>query len=797
MNHNSLSFCSSTTSSSMMNGASGTNGLFAGRIKTSANTTPVQSTLPITCQICLSKVKEPCICPNLHVFCAMCIEIWLEKTKQCPTCRISINKENPCRRILGGIENSDDVDMLKPTEFSHPSTRKARYLSLFQQYEDEIGRLLQQIESMDAEIAKFKEASKNINPANISSNMSPNSAQYDMIQMLKTKLEQTQSSLEEAIKERNKLKEMNKKLESENSILLQDVSKLKVSLSEKSAQVSSRYTVAALESKLDSYEKEVKQLQKALEKSDKYIADLEGRLKIDGGHSQSMGSSMLTSTEPQTILQNANNSSIANQSSCFSVSNPKNHSTKASDSKTVKFADKIDTIPASHSPIKQSSTSSSSNRVILIPNERFYGSPSKTPTSAHKSAGSSISNVHISSFADRMKKNAMTSATEPQNLHDSESNRQTTQQPQTTPPSCAAQSFLFSPMKRLRLDEVYLEKPSEHSDAAKGETNENLSPASCKYRLSKRSPSDSEVMQRLGNRFASASFDKSNTGTATTATGYHQSPYVATTTHHASRVNTESDFITATRSVSPSSSKKKESSNFSNELDDCLQLLNEAEKKVMSSPPKSPLAGKYTSNSEHRLARSPSYREKSVAFDVSTYGSYNKNTNQSANAKTPPSPSTKPKEAAYSSLPDKYFMSSKIFENDPGASSDSSSTTTTTTSSGVSSSSMEMNTANNYSHLGDRGNYTTSSDHGPMFSYQSERRRSGSYSPSKSCSNMSTLVENNSNVNSTAVPKNPIYAKYSMNAGPAGMADHDYSQPSSHHIYRSQMAENDYRMNHN
>ena len=47
-----------------------------------------------------------------------------------------------------------------------------------------------------------------MNPANVSANMSPNSAQYDMIQMLKTKLEQTQASLEEAIKERNKLKEV-------------------------------------------------------------------------------------------------------------------------------------------------------------------------------------------------------------------------------------------------------------------------------------------------------------------------------------------------------------------------------------------------------------------------------------------------------------------------------------------------------------------------------------------------------------------------------------------------------------
>lgn len=46
-------------------------------------------TLPIACQICLGKVKDPCVCPNFHVFCEFCIEIWLEKSKQCPTCRIS------------------------------------------------------------------------------------------------------------------------------------------------------------------------------------------------------------------------------------------------------------------------------------------------------------------------------------------------------------------------------------------------------------------------------------------------------------------------------------------------------------------------------------------------------------------------------------------------------------------------------------------------------------------------------------------------------------------------------------
>ncbi len=48
----------------------------------------VSLTLPITCQICLGRVKDPSVCPNLHVFCAGCINLWLEKSKQCPTCRI-------------------------------------------------------------------------------------------------------------------------------------------------------------------------------------------------------------------------------------------------------------------------------------------------------------------------------------------------------------------------------------------------------------------------------------------------------------------------------------------------------------------------------------------------------------------------------------------------------------------------------------------------------------------------------------------------------------------------------------
>ena len=85
-----------------------------------------------------------------------CIDLWLEKSKQCPTCRIAINKENPCRRILGSVDNFDEVDLMKPSDFSHSSMRKARYLNLFQQYEDEIARLNKYIDSLNNDITKLK-----------------------------------------------------------------------------------------------------------------------------------------------------------------------------------------------------------------------------------------------------------------------------------------------------------------------------------------------------------------------------------------------------------------------------------------------------------------------------------------------------------------------------------------------------------------------------------------------------------------------------------------------------------------
>ena len=76
-------------------------------------------TLPITCQICLGIVKNPRVCSNLHAFCSNCIDSWLEKGKHCPSCRVPINEENPCKPVLGGTEHVDDQDSLRPSDFSH------------------------------------------------------------------------------------------------------------------------------------------------------------------------------------------------------------------------------------------------------------------------------------------------------------------------------------------------------------------------------------------------------------------------------------------------------------------------------------------------------------------------------------------------------------------------------------------------------------------------------------------------------------------------------------------------------
>lgn len=123
-----------------------------GKLKSPSSKT---TTLQISCRICFENVKEPCVCSNMHVFCSFCLNIWLEKNNQCPTCHVPINETNPPRRLVSGVQNFDS-SLSKAAQFSDPSFRKARYLTIFQQYEDEISRLNNHVESLKEEVIKLK-----------------------------------------------------------------------------------------------------------------------------------------------------------------------------------------------------------------------------------------------------------------------------------------------------------------------------------------------------------------------------------------------------------------------------------------------------------------------------------------------------------------------------------------------------------------------------------------------------------------------------------------------------------------
>lgn len=201
--------------------------------------------------------------------------------------------------------------------------------------------------------------------------------------------------------------------------------------------------MAAMETKLESYEKEVKQLQKALEKSDRYINELEGKTN-------------------QNQKENQNNGNSNYNSESFLTNNQK----------SVKFSDKLET---SHNvcSVPKSPPNQVINKQIAITKDNFYGSPSKKSPCKTPNKNANITGpAKISSFSDRMKfsgqqKDLFSSddTTSQNSMRPAQQHAQSSQNillADSVPAAPSnANSFLFSPMKRLRLDEVHLEKPDE------------------------------------------------------------------------------------------------------------------------------------------------------------------------------------------------------------------------------------------------------------------------------------------------------------------------------------------------
>uniref|UniRef100_UPI00398F7A9C ORC ubiquitin ligase 1 isoform X4 n=1 Tax=Pristiophorus japonicus TaxID=55135 RepID=UPI00398F7A9C len=244
-------------------------------------------TLPIACHICLGKVRHPVICSNNHVFCIMCMQSWLKNSTQCPTCRIPITSENPFKEVLGGTDGTENCDT--PSVKRH--LRKTRLELLHKEYEDEIESLQKEIEELRGKNLSLElqlqtifdpmtpsSSSKNDNrkqsPAR--QNGSPDSISQ---QEWRAKLKVATEIYEKTKADLDKLKETNRKLRVQNGDLIRENLHLKAEVDSRSPQKFGRFTVAALQSKVEQYEREMNRLKRALERSDKYIEDMEFQIE--------------------------------------------------------------------------------------------------------------------------------------------------------------------------------------------------------------------------------------------------------------------------------------------------------------------------------------------------------------------------------------------------------------------------------------------------------------------------------------------------------------------------------------
>ncbi|XP_034145430.1 uncharacterized protein obi1 isoform X2 [Esox lucius] len=237
-------------------------------------------TLPISCQICLGKVRQPVICTNNHVFCSCCMDIWLKNAGQCPTCRVPITADKPCREIIGGTNENESNE----SHSVKKRLRKTRGELLLREYEDEIEGLLKENEDLRTRNQTLDPQLKTVlNTCTITaSQRDERSTDPSILEQWSKKMRAATDRYNKIKLDVDKLKEANKMLRSQNIDLVQENMRLKAEVASRSPQKFGRCTVAALEAKIQQYQRDVDRLNKALERSDQYIEELEARGGVDG-----------------------------------------------------------------------------------------------------------------------------------------------------------------------------------------------------------------------------------------------------------------------------------------------------------------------------------------------------------------------------------------------------------------------------------------------------------------------------------------------------------------------------------
>lgn len=386
-----------------------------------------------------------------------------------------------------------------------------------------------------------------------------------------------------------------------------------------------------METKLENYEKEIKQLQKALEKSDNYILELESSYKkkplLSPVTPVSTTNSIQSYQKSQDDLKfiKGDNLTFKNELKIVkfvdnladSNANKANNGDLFTSSSAGMGPTSIGSTPTTtNSSSSSSSTSTGSKLGGIISNDKFYGTPKKTirPASAntHSMLASSTSSSNksqyqpIDSFNDRFKKNlsfdlevpspltqslncttnsaggALKSDGGNMNLLNSNGFNSASYNDILNESTVAAATsitnnynsaslnsnqhdFLFSPMKRIRMDDYHqLEKPN----------------------------------------FSTLLDDTTTMASATTGggAGGNSSSGTGGSSSGATTMESEEKEQKTERSNYPHSNNLNVS--LTPEFNDCLQLLNEAESKIQSRS--SPYMSKYTTNTGSKISPSNS-----------------------------------------------------------------------------------------------------------------------------------------------------------------------------------------------
>ncbi|XP_036749623.2 ORC ubiquitin ligase 1 isoform X2 [Manis pentadactyla] len=177
--------------------------------------------------------------------------------------------------------------MLSHTVRKH--LRKTRLELLHKEYEDEIDCLQKEVEELKNKNLSLESQIKTIlDPLTLMQGNqnedkhltadNPSKIDPETVAEWKKKLRTANDIYEKVKDDVDKLKEANKKLKLENGGLVRENLRLKAEVDNRSPQKFGRFTVAALQSKVEQYERETNRLKKALERSDKYIEELESQI---------------------------------------------------------------------------------------------------------------------------------------------------------------------------------------------------------------------------------------------------------------------------------------------------------------------------------------------------------------------------------------------------------------------------------------------------------------------------------------------------------------------------------------